>query len=113
LKVPGSNPGPSTNLNPAAMWQGFLMSEMKLYQVYVLRNPQGVFYVGLSEDVAVRLAQHNNGISKWTRSRGQWSLAWISDPLNLSEARKLETPLKRQKRGEGFYKLTGLARSSG
>ena len=29
--------------------------------------------------------------------------------MSLSEARKLENLLKRQKGGEGFYKITGLA----
>ncbi len=89
------------------------MSGGKLYQVYVLRNSDGLFYIGLSEDVALRLEQHNQGISKWTKSRGPWVLAWTSDRMELSEARKLENLLKKQKGGGGFYKLTGLPRSSG
>jgi len=84
-----------------------------LYQVYVLRNLSGKFYIGLSENVAVRLAQHNSGISKWTKVRGPWTLVWSSALLSLSEARKLENLLKRQKGGDGFYKRTGLTRSSG
>jgi putative endonuclease len=83
------------------------------YQVYVLQNPAGKFYVGLSENVALRLAQHNSGISKWTKSRGPWALVWSSDFLNLSEAHILEKFLKRQKGGDGFYTRTGLVRSSG
>jgi putative endonuclease len=84
-----------------------------LYQVYVLRNPSGKFYIGLSENVAVRLAQHNSGISKWTKAWVPWTLVWSSNLLSLSEARKLENFLKRQKGGDGFYKRTGLVRSSG
>ena len=84
-----------------------------IYQVYVLRNPSGKFYIGLSENVETRLDQHNTGVSKWTRNRGPWTLAWTSDRLTLSDARKLENHLKRQKGGLGFYKITGLARSSG
>jgi putative endonuclease len=83
------------------------------YQVYVLQNSAGTFYIGLSEDIVVRVQQHNNGISKWTKARGPWSLVWNSRPMLLSEARKLENLLKRQNGGGGFYKLTGLARSSG
>ena len=89
------------------------MVENKAYQVYVLRNPAGRLYIGLSEDVSLRVTQHNAGVSDWTRSRGPWSLMWTSGFLTLSEARKLESLLKRQKGGLGFYKLTGLARSSG
>ena len=30
-------------------------------QVYVLRNPAGRFYIGLSENVTTRVLQHNSG----------------------------------------------------
>ena len=112
LKVLGSNPSPATNFSPAAM-RGFFMAVTKAYQVYVIRNAAGRFYIGLSEDIQLRLQQHNDGISKWTRSRGPWTLAWASEPLSLTDARKLENYLKRQKGGIGFQKLTGLNRSSG
>jgi putative endonuclease len=89
------------------------MPDTKLYQVYVLRNLDGIFYIGLSEDLQLRLSQHNNGVSNWTKSRGPWTLVWSSDFSTLSEARKFENLLKRQKGGGGFYKLTVLARISG
>jgi predicted GIY-YIG superfamily endonuclease len=85
----------------------------KLYQVYVLQNEQKQFYVGLSENVSIRLLQHNNGISKWTRTRGPWVLVWASAQIALSDARKLEILLKRQKGGTGFYAITGLTKVSG
>ena len=85
----------------------------ELFQVYVLQNPEGRFYIGLSENVTVRLEQHNRGVSKWTKSRGPWVLKWTSDRLTLTEARKLENLLKRQKGGRGFYRLTGLMCLSG
>jgi predicted GIY-YIG superfamily endonuclease len=83
------------------------------YQVYVIRNPGGRFYIGLSEDGSVRVEQHNQGISKWTRGRGPWSLIWTSAMLTLSEARRLENRLKRQKGGTGFYKFIGWQTLSG
>ena len=83
------------------------------YFVYVLQNPTGKFYIGLTEDVAVRLSQHNAGISKWTKGKGPWLAVWQRGPMTLSEARRLENQLKRQKGGDGFYQLTGLARCSG
>ena len=39
------------------------------YQVYVLQNDTGKFYIGLSENVANRLKQHNSGESKWTNKQ--------------------------------------------
>jgi putative endonuclease len=83
------------------------------YQVYVLQNSEGRFYIGVSEDVTVRLGQHNDGTSKWTRPRGPWTLVWTSQKLTLSDARKLENRLKAQKGGAGFKAMTGLERSSG
>ena len=84
------------------------MADRTLYQVYVLQNPAGKFYIGLSENVAHRLYQHNQGISKWTRKYRPWSLVWTSEPMSLSDALRLETRLKRQKGGVGLRHLTGL-----
>jgi putative endonuclease len=82
-----------------------------LYRVYVIQNPRNAFYVGLSENVEARLAQHNSGESKWTKGKGPWQLLWVSEERSLSEARKLENLLKRQKGGAGFYTITGLERA--
>jgi putative endonuclease len=60
------------------------------YKVYVIENPSGKLYVGLSEDVSTRLQQHNEGISKWTTGKGPWKLLWTSKTMSLSDARKLE-----------------------
>ena len=76
-----------------------------MYQVYVLNNSAGQKYIGLSQDPQIRLLQHNSGISRWTKGRGPWTIVWISNPMNLSEARKFENKLKRQKGGLGLETL--------
>jgi len=86
---------------------------MDKYRVYVIQNSEGRFYIGLSEDVNCRLAEHNDRVSKWTQGKGPWSLLWTSEAMSLSDARKYENRLKRQKGGAGFYRLTGLQRSPG
>ncbi|MFH1477848.1 MAG: GIY-YIG nuclease family protein [Verrucomicrobiota bacterium] len=78
------------------------------YCVYVIENKSGRRYIGCSDNVQRRLAQHNAGISNWTRGKGPWRLVWIRANLSLADARKLENLLKRQGRGLGFYKITGL-----
>ena len=83
----------------------------KNYRIYVLQNPARRYYVGLSENIETRLLQHNAGVSKWTAKYRPWILVWQSPELTLGEARKLETLLKRQKGGDGFYRLTGLGSS--
>ncbi len=86
------------------------MAGSAIYRVYVLRNTEARFYIGLSEDVLIRLRQHNEGKCSWTSSRGPWSLVWTSPLLTLTQARKLENRLKRQKGGLAFHRLTGLPR---
>jgi predicted GIY-YIG superfamily endonuclease len=81
------------------------------YRVYVLRNHKGQMYIGFSENLAVRVQQHNSGMSRSTRDRGPWRVVWQSDVMNLAKARQLELQLKRQKGGNGFYQKTGLERS--
>ena len=83
------------------------------YHVYVLRNPKGRYYVGLSEDPRRRLQEHNAGLSQWTKGHRPREIVWQNGPLPLGEARKLENKLKRQGRGHGFYSITGLPKSEG
>ena len=64
-----------------------------MFRVYVLRNLAGRLYIGVTADVAVRLVQHNAGQSKWTAKYRPWTLLWQSDPLSLSDARRLENQL--------------------
>ena len=82
-----------------------------LYRVYVLQNAAGKFYIGLSADVPRRLEQHNSDGARWTKAKGPWALRWMSEALLISDARKLENLLKRQKGGRGFFSITGLSGS--
>jgi putative endonuclease len=101
LKAAGSNPAPATNFLQLAV----------PYRVYVIQNREGKFYIGLSDDVDRRIEQHNIGDSRWTSGKGPWVLMWQSEDMNLSDARKLELLLKRQKGGDGFYRMIDLPRS--
>ena len=79
------------------------------YQVYLIENPAGRTYIGLSDDVGRRLRDHNDGVSKWTSSRGPWELKWQSTPFDtLGKARRLGNRLKRQKGGVGLQALLDL-----
>src|SRR5437867_11018749 len=78
-----------------------------VYRVYVLQNAQSRFYIGISDDADRRIGQHNRGESRWTKAGTPWTCVWKSKNLSLSDARKLEILLKRQKGGAGFYRLIG------
>ena len=79
------------------------------YYCYILQSQiSNKHYIGVTENVMHRLEQHNNGLSKWTKGKGPWVLLWQHQFYTLSEARKFENLLKRQKGGSGFYSITGL-----
>src|SRR5690242_15793718 len=81
----------------------------KPYFLYILWSaPARKFYIGISEEPASRLAQHNQGLSKWTSRHRPWDLVHVEPYANYAEARKREIALKKQKGGAGFYALTGL-----
>jgi hypothetical protein len=75
-------------------------------------NREGKYYIGLSDDVSRRINQHNFDDSRCTRGKVPWILIWQSGEMNLSDARKLELSLKRQKGGDGFYRMIGLSGSA-
>ena len=83
------------------------------FQVYVIRNDEGRQYIGVTDDIARRLDQHNQGVSRWTRGKGPWTSEWQSTPRSLGDARALENLLKRQKGGAGLRTLMILHGSSG
>jgi len=45
-----------------------------MWYVYILENPQGHFYVGITTDLSSRLRQHNEGSVSSTQSRRPWKI---------------------------------------
>jgi putative endonuclease len=65
--------------------------------VYILQNPGGRFYVGQTNDIAQRVANHNrkDKISgKFTRKNGPWTLVWSEQHPNRSSATLREREIK-------------------
>jgi putative endonuclease len=89
-----------------------IMPHSKTYTVYLIVNQVGRRYIGLSECIFKRLDDHNNGRSFYTAKYRPWKLVWNSLPLTLSEARKLENLLKKQKGGVGLDSLLKKHRGS-
>ncbi len=71
----------------------------------MIQNLTTLRYIGLSVNANKRLADHNNGKSKYTAKYGPWRIVWTSKPMSLSDARKLENLLKKQKGGNGLKPL--------
>ena|SRR5271170_120880 len=81
----------------------------KAYFVHVLWSSSArKFYIGISKDVDTRVAQHNDGVSKWSSKYGPWRLVHPETHPDFRSARIRENYLKRQRGGRGFYQATGI-----
>jgi predicted GIY-YIG superfamily endonuclease len=71
-----------------------------MFTVYILQNAAGKFYIGHTDDVAVRLANHNRTDKidgKYTRKNGPWHLVWSEPPETRSAAIHRERQIKNMK----------------
>jgi predicted GIY-YIG superfamily endonuclease len=84
----------------------------KGYYGYILWSPSaGRFYIGISEDPERRSEQHNQSGRGWSARLALWELVYCVRHPDYTTARRWELKLKSQKRGEGFWTLTGLERA--
>ena len=69
---------------------------METYTVYIICNPQKIYYKGFTSDVLRRLEEHNSSIGKYTSDKGPWTLVFKHSFISKSSALKYERMLKRQ-----------------
>ena len=69
---------------------------MEIYTVYIICNPQKIYYKGFTSDVLRRLEEHNSSIGKYTSEKGPWTLVFKHSFISKSDALKYERMLKRQ-----------------
>jgi len=68
----------------------------KKWVVYLVRCSDKSLYCGISNDIKIRLMEHNSGKgAKYTRSRRPVELVGISPEMTKSEALKLEYSIKQ------------------
>jgi putative endonuclease len=70
------------------------------YWTYVLKNVQGRFYVGSTDDLMRRVAQHNDPNqpkSKFTVKHGPWQLVWNESHPTRAAAVQRERLIKAMK----------------
>lgn len=81
------------------------MKVHKKYTVYIIQADNGRRYIGLTENLEKRLFQYNAGLSRWTKRYSGWKVLYTCECANLSEARKFENQLKKQKGGKGLSRF--------
>jgi putative endonuclease len=70
-----------------------------LYYVYLLRCADGSLYCGITNDLVIRLREHNRGRgAKYTRGRLPVALVYSEDALSRSEALQREWEIKKMQR---------------
>jgi putative endonuclease len=69
---------------------------MEVYTVYIICNPQKIYYKGFTGDVLRRLEEHNSSVGKYTSEKGPWTLVFKHSFISKSDALKYERMLKRQ-----------------
>ena len=80
---------------------------MKPFFVYLLRCADGSFYVGHTDDLAQRVAQHQAGeVAGYTHERRPVELAWSQETATREEALSAERRIK----GWGRAKKEALVR---
>jgi len=65
------------------------------------------FYVGHTNDLDRRLAEHNSGLSKSTKSGIPWNLVYSKEFISRAEASAFEKKIKSMKSRKFIVELIG------
>lgn len=68
------------------------------FSVYILQSETDrSFYIGQTNNLNSRVARHNAGLEKYTKTKKPWKLYWSCTVQTRSEAMRLEKKLKNFK----------------
>ena len=77
-----------------------------MHYVYVIQSTKsGKYYIGSTEDLEKRLAEHNRNIMRSTKRRGPWKVIYTEKHETKTKALQREKRIKRLKGGNGFKRL--------
>lgn len=77
-----------------------------MFTTYILKSESsGKYYIGSTNNIERRLIQHNNGHSRYTKTRGPFVIVYKEDFQTGSEAKKREYYLKSLKSRKAIEKL--------
>ena len=77
-----------------------------MYRVYIIQSTKSEkHYIGSTENIDKRIAEHNKNQVKSTRHKGPYSLVYSETLATKTEARKRENQIKRYKGNSKFKDL--------
>ena len=66
------------------------------YYVYIIESEKsGIFYKGYTSYPALRLEEHNKGLSRYTANKGPWEMVYLEKMADKRTALIREKQLKR------------------
>ena len=84
-----------------------------MYITYILYSPgYDRYYIGQTNNIKIRLEQHNEGRLSWTKPYRPWILAYQEEFRTRSEAMRREKYLKSLKNKERIKQYIAGWRSS-
>ena len=99
VEVIGSTPIFSTQ---TLLRERFLL----MYFVYILYSARvDRYYVGQTEDLALRMVSHLSGISRYTSIANDWKMVYSEQFETRSDAIKRENEIKRKKSKKYIQKI--------
>ena len=76
------------------------------YYLYIIQSDKdGSFYIGTTQNLDARILRHNQGRSKYTRTKRPLNLVYVEDYPDRSSAMKREYAIKRRKSKDYIAKL--------
>lgn len=78
------------------------------FWVYVLVNEKGLWYIGQTNNLNLRIAKHNNQKVKSTKNKGVWNLIYKEIFVSRSLAMKKEEFLKSGAGRKYLKEILGL-----
>ena len=85
--------------------QYFEVGSKNMYKVYILKLSSGSYYVGSTNDLDRRMAEHLLGKSYYTKSRLPLTLIYTENYSSRSEAQSREYQIKSWKKRKAIERL--------
>ena len=73
--------------------------------IYILKDDNGKYYVGSTDNVQRRMKQHNAGHTQTTRNMKDLELVFSQEYASLTEVRMIERKIKKLKRKDYIGKI--------
>jgi len=71
-----------------------------MHYVYLLKSEKtGGYYLGCTNDLRKRVAEHNSGKSLYTKDKAPWQLRYYEAYFSKNDAFRREKQLKKNKSG--------------